>query len=425
MTEPTPVLDPPPSRAGPPRLAVVGATYASEEPRKKIESLAAHFDLTCLTSSSYAGYGLENRLADQPEPTTYRLVGLPAVGQPESTTRYWLRGLGDALRRARPEIVLVETEPWAFLRWQTWWATRRLRPKVKFGEFSWENVRRPGLKGALLWLVYRAAAATADFVIAGNAAAGEFFVEAGLPRARLLVAPQLGVDETVFRPADAVLKAKRRADLGLPAEAFLVGFGGRLVEMKGVPDLIEAVDRVRAQPGGEGVQLALLGPGEIAPLLGGRRDTPAWLHARPACLHAEMAHFMQALDLFVLPSREWNRDGLQWREQFGHVLIEAMACGVPVLGSSCGAIPSVLGDPAQIFPEGDVARLSGMLRTCLLDPARRETMVRQQTRRLHENYTNTVLARRWAEFLQRMGTDTGRTGGRDSLTSQVEMPPAG
>jgi glycosyltransferase involved in cell wall biosynthesis len=393
----------PPSASGKLRLAVVGATYATAEPRKKIESLAGHFDLTCITSSSYTGYGLENRLADQPRPTSYHLVGLPAFGSPDSTTRYVLRGLGEALRRARPEIVLVESEPWAWLRWQTWWCARRLGRKVRFGEFSWENVRRSGAKGLLLSAAYRAAAATADFVIGGNEDAAQFFVEAGQAREQTLVAPQLGVDEEVFHPADAALKARRRAELGLPADAFLVGFSGRLLEMKGVPDLIAAVERVRAEPGGAAVQLALLGPGEIGPLLRPGSAQPVWMHVRPACAHAEMAHFMQALDLFVLPSREWNRDGLRWREQFGHVLIEAMACGIPVLGSSCGAIPSVLGDPARIFPEGDVGRLSEMLRAYVLAPGQRAAAVERQTRRLHENYTNAVLAARWAEFLQRMG----------------------
>ena len=401
MNPTRPVPDPPRVPVARRRLAVVGATYASEEPRKKIESMAGHFDLTCITSETYTGYGLLNRLVDQPVPTTYRLVGLPAVGRPDSTTRYVLRGLGEALRRARPEIVLVESEPWAWLRWQTWWYARRLGAKVRFGEFSWENVRRSGWKGALLAVAYRAAAATVDFVIGGNAEAGEFFAEAGVPRARLLVAPQLGVDEEAFRPADADRKAQRRAALGLPAGAFMVGFSGRLLALKGVPDLIEAVERVRARPGGEVIQLALLGPGEVDPLLRQGMVRPEWLHVLPACPHAEMEGFMQTLDLFVLPSREWNHAGLRWREQFGHVLIEAMACGIPALGSSCGAIPAVLGDPAQIFPEGDVARLAAMLHDYFLDPERRAETVRRQTRRLHENYTNTVLARRWAEFLQR------------------------
>ena len=289
---------------------------------------------------------------------------------------------------------------------------------MKFGEFSWENVRRTGVKGFVLLAVYRAAAWTADFVIGGNEAAGELFRAAGVPRDRLLVAPQLGVDEKLFRPADVALKRKRRAALGLPEEAFIVGFSGRLLEMKGVPDLIEAVRRVRARPGGGGVQLALLGPGDLGPLLG-HEAQPDWLHARPACPHAEMVCFMQALDIFVLPSREWNRDGLRWREQFGHVLIEAMACGVPVLGSSCGAIPSVLGNQAQIFAEGDVARLTEMLHEWCGDPAQRDAIVRQQIHRLHENYTNSILARHWAEFLQGLG-HAGESP-REGLTTRTDM----
>lgn len=382
------------------RLAVVGATYATEEPRKKIACLAGHFDLTCITSDSYTGYGLVNRVAEQPAPTTYHLIGLPAFGRTDSSTRYILRGLGAALRKARPDVVLVESEPWGWLRWQTWGCARRLGGQVVFGEFSWENVRRGGWKGLILAAVYRAAAATADFVIGGNADAGEFYVQAGLAREKLLVSPQLGVDETVFHPGPPALRTERRRELGLPADAFIVGFSGRLLEMKGVPDLIKAVSRVRAQPGGEAVQLALLGPGEVSPLLGGRTEMPGWLHVRPACRHADMAKFMQALDLFVLPSREWNRGGFQWREQFGHVLIEAMACGIPVLGSSCGAIPAVIGDPARIFAEGDVEGLARLLLDHVLDAGLRASAIEAQTRRVHENYTNAILARHWAGFIQ-------------------------
>ena len=42
-----------------------------------------------------------------------------------------------------------------------------------------------------------------------------------------------------------------------------------------------------------------------------------------------------------------------WKEQFGRVLIEAMASGVPVIGSDSGAIPDVIGQAGLIFPEGD------------------------------------------------------------------------
>ena len=44
-----------------------------------------------------------------------------------------------------------------------------------------------------------------------------------------------------------------------------------------------------------------------------------------------------------------------WKEQFGHVIIEAMACKVPVIGSDSGEIPHVIGDAGLIFPEGNDA----------------------------------------------------------------------
>ena len=60
-----------------------------------------------------------------------------------------------------------------------------------------------------------------------------------------------------------------------------------------------------------------------------------------------------------------------WKEQFGRVLVEAQACGIPVLGSNSGAIPEVIGDAGIVFPENDdVAMLAA------LDRLRLETGLR-------------------------------------------------
>jgi len=50
-----------------------------------------------------------------------------------------------------------------------------------------------------------------------------------------------------------------------------------------------------------------------------------------------------------------------WVEKFGRVLIEAMACGIPVIGSSSGEIPNVLGEAGLIFKEGDTGDLRDKL----------------------------------------------------------------
>lgn len=394
---------PPPRR---PRLIVVGATYTTVENRKKMRALAEHFDVLCVTGDRYVGYGLENRLDNQPAPEGYRLKGLPCVGSPQSTTRYRLAGLGETLRREPPaDFVLVESEPWAQIRWQTWRAARWGQPGAKFGEFSWENARRTGWKGLLLDGFYRGAVRTADFVIAGNAEAGEFFRAAGLPGDRLLVAPQLGVDPAVFHPpADGAERRALRTVRGLPEDGFLVGFSGRLEEEKGIWDLVAAVERwraTRADPVGRDVHLALLGHGELIESLRERASTAPWLHVFGPCTHPEMADFMRLLDVFALPSRELDRGKRRWKEQFGHVLIEAMACGVATIGADSGAIPEVLDGGGRIFPSGNVPALVETLQELRENAVARTALAIAGRERTLLCYTHVALARTWAEFMLR------------------------
>ena len=73
----------------------------------------------------------------------------------------------------------------------------------------------------------------------------------------------------------------------------------------------------------------------------------------------------QKLDLMIIPTETTKRI----REQFGRVIVEAMASGVPVIGSTCGAIPEVIGDAGLVFPEGDADALAGALRQMLSDEA--------------------------------------------------------
>ena len=66
----------------------------------------------------------------------------------------------------------------------------------------------------------------------------------------------------------------------------------------------------------------------------------------------------ERLDCLALPSLTRPN----WKEQFGRVLVEAMACQVPVVGSDSGEIPNLVGDAGLIVPEGDAAALAAALR---------------------------------------------------------------
>ena len=76
-----------------------------------------------------------------------------------------------------------------------------------------------------------------------------------------------------------------------------------------------------------------------------------------------MARYLARMSVLVLPSLTTAR----WKEQFGRVLIEAMALGVPVIGSDSGEIPWVIGDAGLVFPEGNSAVLRERLRALFHD----------------------------------------------------------
>ncbi|MBI3537895.1 MAG: glycosyltransferase, partial [Chloroflexi bacterium] len=102
----------------------------------------------------------------------------------------------------------------------------------------------------------------------------------------------------------------------------------------------------------------------------------------------EMPTFYQQLDVLVVPSRT----RANWQEQFGRVLIEAMACGIAVIGSNCGEIPNVIGDAGIVVPENDPAALLAALEILRDARARRAELGARGRARVLKYFTHQRIA---------------------------------
>jgi glycosyltransferase involved in cell wall biosynthesis len=224
-----------------------------------------------------------------------------------------------------------------------------------------------------------------DHLVAGNAAAEAVMRRRGYA-GPVTVLPQHGVELEA-----AHIEADKHA--ARDARPYTIGYVGRLVSEKGVDLLLEALARL-----GPDCTLLLVGQGPELPRLLERAQAlgiSERVKAATAVTHADVPNYLKSMDVLVLPSRTTPA----WKEQFGHVLIEAMACGVPVVGSSSGEIPVVIGTAGMVFNEGDVDDLVVRLKS-LRDPELSHRLAQAGRARVAEQYTNDVIAAGYARVFR-------------------------
>lgn len=377
------------------RVLVAGHTYLPRFNQRKWEAFAD------LSPRHAALLVVPNGWRDphfgrvDPEPSAHPRVYL-------RVTRAVFRGRGTltfhvdprllaAARRFRPEVVLVEQEPHSLLALQGRWLARRLPGRPLFTFFSWGG--RPAPRQPFpLGVLERGALRAARLAFVGNRAASERLRAAGFGGGIQRI-PQVGV-ELADQPGQT--RAHVRAELGL--SGVVVGFAGRLIPEKGVLDLADAL----AGLGGLDWTLLVIGQGPLRGALQ-HRLAAANLGRRPRFVtdanHERVAVLLTGLDTLVLPSYATA----DWAEQFGHVLIEAMAAGCPVVGTNSGEIPQVIGRAGIVVPERGVGELRTALRRLIEDAGLRKRLAAQGRRRVQRHFTHVRVARRLAACLEQRG----------------------
>jgi len=364
------------------KACVVGAY------QRKLEELAAcpGIELTLAVPSAWRD---ERGLMPLERAYTqgYSLVVEPLIFNGSFHFHFYPR-LQQLLEALRPDVVHMDEEPYNLATWHALRLAQRSGAKTLF--FSWQNILRqyPFPFNYFEKEVLR----LAEAAIVGNREAVEVWRAKGYA-GPISVIPQFGVDPEIFKPPlpSPPGPLSRFTGEGVGGEGFTIGYAGRLVYQKGVDVLLRAVAQLPAT-----AQVHIIGSGPERARLQ-RLAAQLGLHDRvridSLIASTQMPDYFAGLDCLVLPSRTRPT----WKEQFGRVLIEAMACGVPVIGSTCGEIPNVIGEAGLTFAEEDAAALASHLRRWQTNPAERAALAIKGRARVWEHYTHQHIAQKTVE----------------------------
>jgi len=200
-----------------------------------------------------------------------------------------------------------------------------------------------------------------------------------------------GVDTETFRP-DSIARARMRKTLGWRTDEPVVGFVGRFVEEKGVQTVLHAFSHSTVR-----WNVLFVGGGALQPRIESLRlQHPSRVRLARDVGHSDMPNFLRAMDVLCAPSRTTAR----WKEQFGRMLIEAMACGVPVVASDSGEIPYVVQDAGMVIPEMDLAQWTESLDRLIADSSLRAQLAARGLVRARSEFSWPIVARRHLKFFE-------------------------
>ncbi len=311
----------------------------------------------------------------------YRLLVDPIRFNGQFHTHYYPK-FKARLAQLQPHIVHIDEEPYNFATWLAMRQAKAAGAKTLF--FSWQNLNRA--YPFPFNLMEQHVLANVDYALMGNRAAVDVWQAKGF-NGRYRIIPQFGVDPTIYTPP-----AKRDRGRG-----FVIGSANRrLVAEKGVDMLLKAAARLhgvwRLHIAGDGPERASL------ERLAHQLNIHSRVQFDGAISSAQMPAYLQQMDVLALTSRTLPN----WKEQFGRILIEAMATEIAVVGSDSGEIPNVIDSAGLIVAEGNVDELHHHLQQLQQSETLRDELGKAGRNRVLTHYTQQQIATQTVEVYREM-----------------------
>ncbi|NJO79275.1 MAG: glycosyltransferase family 4 protein [Cyanobacteria bacterium RM1_2_2] len=382
------------------KILVVSHSYIVDlncEKFRTLASLEPNLEVTIVVPKRWRPGGVQNKIIETRfwEDGRFRVVPISNFSQNNQGLLCFGADLIALLREFRPHVIQVEQGSKALAYAELITLNRLLGLHAKNLFFTWWNLPYE-LKFPVSQLEAYNLRHTHG-IVSGNQDGANILRQRGY-QGLIQVMPQLGVDEALFRPC---AQPELETQLGIQPNEFVVGFVGRFVAEKGLLTLCKALAGIKDQAW----KWLLLGRGPLKQTLmeaataAGFADRLIWVESVP---HNDVAKYINLMNTLVLPSETTEQfktlTSVGWKEQFGHVLIEAMACQVPVIGSDSGEIPHVIGQAGLTFPEGNAEALTNCLLQLIQQPDLSVEMGKRGYDRVLTHYTNRALAQKQLDF---------------------------
>ena len=368
--------------------------------RRKFALIAERSDVTLRVVTPTRWYESFQDIVFEPEPDTpCKEFPCPIRFSGYGSRFYYRHGIKSHFRDFQPDIIHLEEEAWSLNALQTVRLKRKYCPNSRFIFRTSLSIPTKQRFGILPVWIERAVFRETDRAFPLSENAGKILTERGYTGEQTPF-PN-GVDVRHFYKMDV---SELRDSLGL-RDCFVVGYVGRLLQMKGIDTLLRALAHLVIHDPRRTYKLLIVGQGEDKPDFQKSAEVLniseqiVWIDAVPP---EAVAAYINCMDTIVLPSRTTAG----WVEFFGRVLIEGMACEVPVIGSDSGEIPHVIDDAGLVFPEGDADALADRIHQIANDVHLRNDLVVRGLDRI-ENFTwETIAERTYQVYQELLGAGT-------------------
>ena len=358
------------------RVLIIARTYIAKINQKKIQELSLYPDVEIRVVVPEIWQEAVHPIltAEKPFKRDFLFNPMPTLFTGKGG-RYLYRTLDLTMREFKPNIIQIEEDTRGLTAFQAAFYKKIWAPRAIFIPFTWANIETPIFKSLYFFEKFTLSESAA--VICGNSDGARNIKLKGFNRP-VYVIPQLGVDTDFFQFKDG---AQIRKELKLDPKCFVIGFAGRMVKEKGLLLLIEAAARLK----GDWI-LLMIGNGPEKEEVRRRAEVMGVAgHIRMVdpVPHYELAKYFNAMDVLVSPSISMPL----WKEQFGLVVAQAMSSGVPVIGSTCGETPNLIGEAGLVFPEGDTSTLAYHLQKLQNDGILRTKFSKLGIERIKDRYS--------------------------------------